>query len=530
MLLDELQVDFAMKRGHEMIVDLKSGMKREQLDGIEIQMLQGQRIPKHLPVEWIDIDGEITFRYPLGGKRMLMHRLQTQRMTMFDFYTLLLAVVEALDDCRHYMLRAECFLLHEQYIFIGENWDEAMLAYVPLSGKEVVTSAGEAVLAMAIRWVAAIEEPDGVGLQQVFQHLHAERAAWERLRQTLLALIGASTSGLQRNAVQSTKNKETVEGSHFAASREPKLEKAAFDSPPARANNVFESQPADSPWISASGRDRKEKAEEVDLPFDELPEKRPSSTMGWIVGAGWVLFAAVVWRFIYLGSPSQSKLLLCAGLSLMAGAAALIALRRIRGASESEEEEEDKRWSAEDAFVPNSLVLGADAAMAHPFQRTNAAAAIRVAVPIPLGSEARQAAPVSSPPVKPIVYHSSAANDATVMLGDAAKASQADERQHPWLERQSEGRAERIALERLQFMIGRSSEGTNYTDQASGISRAHLELSGSEGGWSVKDMGSRNGSTLNGSAMIPYKSYALGDSDKLQLAGEQGPIYVFRAG
>ncbi|QHT62784.1 FHA domain-containing protein [Paenibacillus lycopersici] len=559
MILDELRVDFAMKRGHEMIVDLQSGLTRDQLDGIEIQMLQGQRIPKLLPVEWIDIDGSITFRYPLQGKRMLMHRLQTQRMTMLDFYSLLLSVAEALDDCRHYMLRPDCFLLHEQYVFIGDNWDDAALAYVPLRNKGVVASAGEAVLAMAIRWVGDIDEPDGIGLQQVFQHLRGEHVSWEQLRVTLLALLGASQSAAAEGVapIGDMAMGETAVSRPPLQARQPLQTDQPLQQPgrapiqrgqmqAERSAIIHEYMPAEPAWNRSNPtveeRERAEPAEAVDLPLTEISEQAGPSRAGWMIGAGWVLAAAVLWRFLYLAAPTRQNMLLSAAGTLMIGAIGWIVFRRIKDRDwESEEEEEvqdeaidrwkgGKAWAIDDDFVPNSDALGRRAAVPAAGMADGSASA--------KWSQHRQRSLQEEEPggtdsgemlFKPLVSKAATSNDATVLLGQEAQASAENKRPLPWLERNTDGQTEKIRLERQHFVIGRSNEGVHYIDASSGISRAHLELAGQNGHWSAKDMGSRNGSTLNGNAMVPYKAYTLADTDKLQLAGDEGPVYIFRA-
>ncbi|MBO7747757.1 FHA domain-containing protein [Paenibacillus sp. MWE-103] len=598
MLLDDLRVDYAMKRGHEMIVDLKSGVERADLDAVEIQMLQGQRIPKLLPVEWIDIDGGITFRYPLNGRRMLSHRLQTRQLTMFQFYALLLAVVEALDDSRHYMLRAECFLLHEQYIFIGENWDDAVLAYVPLRGKRMVHSAGEAVLAMAIRWIGAVAEPDGLGLQQVFQHLRGEYVSWTLLRQTLLSLLGSSyRAGLTEEAadVRGYPAPEQY-AAPPAVAQEPADERKAFENP-AMFMDKHEHSPLEAVWNNAIGRERMNAPAEEELPLTEMPVEaaKESSRMGWLAGAGWILAAAVIWRFLYLASPSRTNLLLCAGLTLLTGTLAIVLLKRAGRSADTADEvnwRAGKEWSPEDAFVPNSGQIGSGSKHSpqsaklrvpepapikarEPRDRETpfgaAAASYTESSPMPValsggmpsagaasgsGLSVAASSEIAHAPAMPSGYPLSSASpanglrtgatsssaaqsfaksprsdDVTVLLGRDAKEDSGTDKRIPWLERRDDGGvAEKIPLEQQQFVIGRSREGVQYIDRSSGISRAHVELHASGERWCVKDMGSRNGSTLNGSGMVPYKTYELADTDKLQLAGEQGPVYVFRAG
>ncbi|WP_308635956.1 DUF6382 domain-containing protein [Paenibacillus silvisoli] len=538
-MLNGLKVDFALKRGLEMIVDLESGITRERLDPIEIQMLQNQRIPKLLPLEWEDIDGAITLRYPISGKRMLMNGLQTQQLTMAEFYALLLAVVELLDDCKHYMLREECFLLHEQYMFVGENWEQPELAYVPLRDMKLVSSAGEAVLAMAIRWVGSIAEPDGNGMQQVFQHLRGEYVAWGKLRRTLLALLGDEYRASGANDLAETMTPASVAPS---ARRGPVAVPAFSGSTKAAETK----RPAFSPAEAAPpllSRAIPSGDEFQPLPLTELPDHSAESSPRrvWVIGAASLLIIALIWRFLYMSAPTQTNLLLCAGLTLMTAAAALIVNRRLqrsRGHEERSVWSERQPWQGEeDGFIPNSIPLrtgnrrlsAAEGQLGEAGQYHEATAEPVNEPYSPFG--ARPEGGSGNASRLQSNSFEQAANDATVLLGQDARDQSETDGSIPWLERMMDGHeAEKVKLEPSKFLIGRSSEGVNFVDKASGVSRAHLELTASHESWSVKDMGSRNGTTLNGTAMIPYKAYSLTDSDVLQLAGEQGPKYMFRAG
>jgi hypothetical protein len=107
-------------------------------------------------------------------------------------------------------------------------------------------------------------------------------------------------------------------------------------------------------------------------------------------------------------------------------------------------------------------------------------------------------------------------------------------KQSRWgLERTWKGKSEQYLLPTdaspsTVFVIGRFSEKVDIADDHPGISRVHIEFGHTEDGCTAKDMGSRNGTTLNGSPMIAYKSYKLSSGDQLQLAGNEGPIYTVR--
>lgn len=81
------------------------------------------------------------------------------------------------------------------------------------------------------------------------------------------------------------------------------------------------------------------------------------------------------------------------------------------------------------------------------------------------------------------------------------------------------GASQRIELVQQHFIIGRSPEVAQYVASAPGTSRAHVELSRDQGGYLIKDLGSKNGTVLNGEPMVPYKGYALQEGDTFVIAG-----------
>ena len=348
MVNDQLRVDFSTSRGHEMIIDRESGILRDELDEVEIQMLQAQRIPKLLPIDWVDIDGRVTFRYALSGRRMLIHRLQTQQLSMIEFYSMLLSIAEALDESQHYMLRTEGFMLNENYLFVGESWTDIALVYVPLRGSKSAASPGESVLAMAVHWLSYVNEPDGLGFQRIVRYLRGESISWGSLRQAIISLLGAiHSAGL-----------EQVKKEHGAANM-PLFQEAI--SQPIRRNVVIEKElpKVSGPPLSAPLK----WSVEEELPFNEVEEDnedRNRSRQGWILGTGFIVTSALIWRFLYLASPNRTSLLISCGLTLLCAAGLLIYWRRKTEGREDpiESWHQGPNWTEdEDGFVPDSTPL-----------------------------------------------------------------------------------------------------------------------------------------------------------------------------
>ncbi|MFC5648319.1 DUF6382 domain-containing protein [Paenibacillus solisilvae] len=344
MVNDQLRVDFSSSRGHEMIIDRELGILREELDEVEIQMLQAQKIPKLLPIDWVDIDGRVTFRYALSGRRMLVHRLQTQQLSMIDFYSMLLSIAEALDDCHHYMLRTEGFMLNDQYLFVGESWSDIGLVYVPLRQSKLAVSAGESVLAMAVRWLGYVNQPDGLGFQRIVQHLRGEHVSWSSLRQTIISLLGViHSAGLEQVIVKSAAPFAQASASRLSKQielLEKELPEVNQSSLPARVNQDIEEE----------------------IPFTPLEtdqEDQVRSRQVWILGMGLIIIAALIWRFLYLASPSRTSLLISGGLTLIAAAGLLFYWKRSsRDESLLEESwHQDSKWAGEDEGLCQILLF-----------------------------------------------------------------------------------------------------------------------------------------------------------------------------
>jgi len=74
--------------------------------------------------------------------------------------------------------------------------------------------------------------------------------------------------------------------------------------------------------------------------------------------------------------------------------------------------------------------------------------------------------------------------------------------------RDLEGQTKTIALDRERITLGRSSANElSYPDDI-GLSRQHLAIAGREGRWTVEDLGSKNGTLLNGNRIeqtMPFK-------------------------
>ncbi|WP_127490861.1 DUF6382 domain-containing protein [Paenibacillus glycanilyticus] len=495
------RIDFSMNRGHEMIVDRKDGIVRDELDELELQMLQSGKIPHLLPVEWLEIDGCVTFRYALAGRKMLLHRLQVQPLSMEQFYTLLLGVVEAFEECKHYMLRPEGCLLDDQYLFVGEQLNDICVAYLPLKDglRDSGSGAGD-LLSLVVRWTAYIRDIDGVGLQRILQTLNGSKWPLSELRSVLLGLIGDAF--IQAGPKQAPERIPVVFPAVALADSEADdiVPKASCEAKPRAAGLKPAAKAASAPTAQ-------------DIPLVEMEDQDSDAARKklWVTAAVVAIAVACVWKYIYLSSHSRSSLYICLGLTFM-GIAALYMVwsRRLPAGLLAKEGDGD----GEEDFVPESRPLGMWPRY-EDIEHEEMVPVIRKEAE--LHPHAGNTADLRSQP---------AMAEATVLLAEKDMDPAGPKGQA--LYREWAGGSSWIEWQDETFTIGRLGEQVSYEEEAHGISRLHLELARDGGAYLAKDLGSRNGSVLNGEVMIPYKSYPFSAGDVIQLAGSNGPKYELK--
>lgn len=104
-------------------------------------------------------------------------------------------------------------------------------------------------------------------------------------------------------------------------------------------------------------------------------------------------------------------------------------------------------------------------------------------------------------------------SDETILLKDYKKKV--------YLEVDRGTEVEKINISNKNFIIGRNKLAVNYIERSGGISRVHLEIIQDSTGYKAKDLGSKNGSYLNGDELIPNKDYPLKENDVIKLANTE---------
>lgn len=360
--------DFVEQGGTFMVLDRPEGLTSSHLSQVQLGMIRSSRIPCFLPLHTKELDFRVTLQYNITGKRMLSQALRGEKLTLTEFYGLLLQVTTVLSDCSMYMLRPTQYILDEEYMFIDGplHSGKLYLTYVPLdkmeSAPETVKSAFKDFLT---RLVSSVSELRGNGIQSLMSYCNEEEFNLSGLKRLLIELLAGEgnyehhlqeqSSGVMTGSMSSKSTDNTLhalgvrdnasvlpirtrvaevsaepmgrvsphihQGSSRISDAGSPIQTKSTEAKHIRHNHnqasarnersTIDSGSPDNNRISARSLFPSRNQSEWELSSDEMLEEKnvPSSVRTyWILGG--LLGTAAVWRFLYLNNPSRIMLLI----------------------------------------------------------------------------------------------------------------------------------------------------------------------------------------------------------------------------
>ncbi|CAM3485666.1 MULTISPECIES: DUF6382 domain-containing protein [Saccharibacillus] len=571
----EFVTDFIQSDTTYMVLKNKLNPEAGTLNRIQVKMLAASSVPHVLDLHVREVDTDTELHYDIGGKRMLSACLRTEKITLVEYYALLLQIVTALEYGMTYMLNPHRFLLKEDYMFVDGPLAEGIvyLTYVPLDESAGAAPIRERIGSLAARWMTAVDDLRGNGIQHVLQMCEQPSFSLQTLKSLLIGLLtesgkspagdleaygpsmhpasfragGSEAAGGGGNAGRSASQAAWPQHGEGRAGVLAAPDLAASYAEPAAAfsGESFRSLPSDSA-----------------LQGPETERKRSENgSSGRLIApliAG--LLLAALWKLLYLDHPGRVSLLVCVVaappllLFAYAGWAGKVKFGGRRAERRQEEEEAEALASAwqEPGRNPGprpfygqreQAVDGSSGAGERIMQnrdtqnrdmRTESAEGRNIPDflhPGYAGSSSSGDVPeaagapsyadcgtgvLGTPAAQPTVILDSGRTPA----GRGGASASADPGPRYRLERIENGiLPQSIPLPAGPFTIGRAADVSQHVETAAGISRAHVELELYEGMYTIKDIGSRNGTTLNEETLIPYKAYELREGDTFRLAG-----------
>lgn len=485
-----LRYEFVYRHGHYMVLYKEDGLDSKNLSTLQVRMLEANDVPNLLPLEIQEVDFRISLLYNLSAKRMLAHVLKVEGLSKQHFAKLMYAIVCALGESKNYMLFESGYVLKDNFIFIGSDWSDVYLTYVPL---EPIND----------------EESVFKSLESLMKQLSQKLNDDERI-----VVISWMESLSQVNSLQVYKEKlldqmdeqppvqEVLLLSHYDNEQVPEI-RPSTQMPPVKANSLpkplWNRNELHQPVILNNSIEElqpkievnmKEKSEGLPVSFISL-----SSRSRKIVLAVVILLTAFLWQN-YFTYPSTGTLQITSGISIL--------LMNV--------------W-----FVIRFFGLPR-------FQRYTKGSN-GVNQPIFPVVEKHLDQKLEAPSLEPTNIQNYYENlhmhttllthkkpNATVFLGRLMNQPLGAR-----IEWQIEGTTKTVPLNNDHFTMGRgdASLKVDYVMDEAGASRIHAEIIKNEEGYMIKDTGSTNGTYLNGEPLVTYQTYPLKDGDEIRIVRQE---------
>ncbi|GLI05513.1 hypothetical protein YDYSG_15430 [Paenibacillus tyrfis] len=542
-----LKVDFDNRNGHFMVLTSPTGMKQQDLSSFQVNMLSANRIPRLLEVQVEARNGDVCLYYAITGKRMLSHWLRMEMLSLAQYYALLLHIVEVLDDSKVYMLQPGRYVLKEEYIYCGSGFHDLYLTYIPkeyLDGKGSVSSD---LHHLASRLIHRVTELHGSGFQELMRYLQEEAFNLPELKQLLLKQIGLlqnvspagpelAGAGMTAPTQHAFRASVHPDSAFFHSPEQP------FNDPPRAVRNeysVYEPIGGQIPVSSPPHHSLEPGMPKTEAAAKARPESRKRQLFVILLT---VLAWCFVWK-IYFDDPSDTMLWMCIGLTLIFTAGALVLFLRMaktsteapkQGAPGLSFEATNEKLPEPDRGDQASFMSRVGLASPSPISFAAPGDPVmpdagRSEEPDPIFSPATGYSQLSQGEMQPheVQPQSSdlamrttllAPQDATVFLGKAPRPSDGS---CTCLEVYRNGIREQIQLHKNSFVIGRAGAGADWVHEEAGVSRLHAEFVKDDEGYAVKDLGSRNGTTVNGESLVPYRVHRLKEGDIVKIVSTE---------
>jgi len=524
-----LRIDYVRQNGVFMTVEGdERPLTESDLCQTALRMLEHNSVPGVLPFSVDRFDFTVALKYRITGKKMLSQELRGG-IDPYTFFRLLIRTATIVLDSRAYLLDEERFALDSDAMFLGDRWEDVYLVYLPLVTPPDRLTAHERWKRLITEWMEAV---NGLSADQ-WRELIADcrrsdwdlaemRAKWIRMAELAIGASSGSgrttrpdaeTDGGVRTAgrleafdVRSADDfGVAVSGDAFPlreAGTNGRLTEANGDATDA----VRESATADKSTASADAA-RTDAADDWSYIHELLPApdtiaalKNFGGKPRWRSASGrrWTLAALLAVLLVLIGflfPAPETGWLAGGGVALLIVVAGLWYYKQAKrdkdGVSDWNEEpdaEEAPAGDREEAMDPGE----ADTP------------------PSPPPYAAAAATTVLSP------------RDVTVALTSAS--TERAGRVFTALAPQGARKTEWLTLESFPFVIGRDAHAADWTPDAEGISRLHCEIAEADGRCTIRDLGSTNGTRVNGELLVPFKRYELQHEDRISIAGKQ---YVF---
>ncbi|WP_284139660.1 DUF6382 domain-containing protein [Virgibacillus sp. LDC-1] len=505
-----LTYELKYQNGHSIVFteyDQKS-LTPVHINTVQLKMMQSNNIPHFLPLSIENMNMTTKLHYDITSKQRILSYFRSSGASMNDYYHVFLTLIKTLENCGAYMLNQDNFILDTDFIYIGSQAEDISLVYLPIKGVTKETSINDDMKKLLTDIAGEVEGLQGNEFKSILSYIKNPSFSLGGLKKLLLELI----------SLRSNVNGFNAETSFGYGAQSVTMQEQAVN----QSRNI----PNNNHQVEREVKSDTKVQEEFNTAQKKKAKLPPLSSRSKVyLFAATMLAIAIIWKLYEIRSTS-TMFTVSSGLSALVLILVYVYWKIWRPgvkpipAVETDENEQDKA-------IPHQK---------RPVRQDHATPVQRPKPPInqPYGGEQieqdKQSLRVNHAAFK--AHQTVAAGnmdttlleedaDDTVLLEENMRIAQ-EEPVHdhmPLLTRTSENEEpSQIKINATNFLIGRNKDTVNYVEDALGVSRVHAEIIKIDSmSYGLKDLGSKNGSTINGNAMVPFKVYALNENDEFTL-------------
>ncbi len=469
-----LAYDFFRDQETYLCIRREPAFQIEDVVPLEFNMLQYNEIPGLLKLEFAMDTNEVTLRYHIGSRKMLKHYLQASSISLNSLYEVLKSIILRIQDLNAYMLDGGRIIFKSEFIFIGSKIDEVYLTYLPLHEVDKNESVLEAFKQLIISFLPYTQELSGSGIQAMLRALDEQVLRNEKEPDWTLLL----TIIEEHHPSSSVMDNEITE-----SRKDFRIDLPERSDPQSNINlpTVNEGHPEEN----------KLDQEAVHQELNSKPKySRGKKETLWLV-LSFMLLLIGLSLIYYTGNQYYSTretpyLYIAVGL-LMFWLEGLYLTHKlgIRSRRNIASADEPEQFISDEVQPPMSWQQ----------YRLNLAEQTTLL---------------------------STGGDVTEWIGPNAQHDhlepQRDKEVKAYLHMQHQEQLTVIEVNRPRFIIGRGPDDVDCAVTFPlGVSRVHIEIERREDGYYIQDLGSKNGSQLNGQLLSPYKPHRLKRGDLIHV-------------
>ncbi|WP_438445801.1 FHA domain-containing protein [Gorillibacterium sp. sgz5001074] len=496
----------------------------EMLSRLDVRMMEKSGLSRllALEVETVNMEVALWYKLPLGTPahqfiRNGNHGLRT-------VLELLLSIVRILEDSRANMLDENKYALHPAWILVGRDTEEVHLMYLPLQSVPYKRSLRQEIYQLTLQLMEeaqAAPEECPVLLDCLKSSLFELPEFGRLLVGCIAESIGRQTSDItDGDLIRPPGYRRLTDGSVYGRPSICRTDEHAAEY--TRYSHTAAGEQAAGSWPFDRDQTAKRAAA---FGSKEGPEKDWSSDgdtlrfqpRGWTNGTGFrilLLLLAAVWGMV-AWKPTYLTAGVGAGVTAISAAGYVLWGRRSAAGSMEDLQELDSweavEWAEEKGAEGASNKAGSRLSDAPLEDHRQAPANGRTFE----WSDGKLYADTPAKTVFLLEPQETAQLPAdTVLLQPLAS-----------LEYHFNGISATIELRQDTYLFGRCPEEADWLAEDTGISRKHGVFRRKVTDWTVTDLGSKNGTRLNGELLVSHREYPLQDGDRVKAAESE---FIFR--